>query len=818
MAYEHLARVHLLDALYHLDKAYDYRLTDDLVDKVQVGDFVLVPFGGGNRRQIGLVTEIVKEPPKPNGFVYKPVFDVLDEAIRFNAEMLRICAYMKEHTFCTIGDAAKTLLPPCAFSKWEERYERTEKALYPTMNERTLSLLRQVEEGVDTLSGLQTVFGGGVSKELAALVKDGYLRYTWLWKEQNRKYVRRFFLNVDRETLLSLLGGEQKLRSEKQIQALQLVAENAGLTEKELCGLGVSAYSLKSLLEKGYVSAEKAEQMRNPYAVEDACEQKPVRLNAEQKGAYERLCTLLHSGRAQAALLHGVTGSGKTQVIRAMMDEILKEGRQVILMVPEIALTPQTVRIFLSCYGKRTAVLHSGLSEGERLDAWRRIKRGEVDICIGTRSAVFAPFTRLGMIVLDEEQEHTYKSDSNPKFHARDIARLRCAHQGALLLLASATPSLESYYKAQQGIYNLVTLKQRYGGATLPDTQIIDLRTEAKSGRISPIGRVLEDAVSLTHEDGNQSILFLNRRGYHSFLSCPSCGEVVVCPHCSVSLTYHKGYLSQLRCHYCGYRREVPKTCHACGYEHLSFLGYGTQQAEEALGEALPELSVLRMDADTTVSKFSYEEMIDRFRNEKSDVLLGTQMVTKGHDFPKVTLVGVLNADQSLYLNDYRANERTFSLLTQVIGRAGRGDQHGRALIQTYQPDHPVLRLAAEQDYEAFYEKEIALRRATVFPPFCDLVSLTCSGKTEVEVMEVARHLLAYMKELIAGEYAAVKVVIYGPQEAPVYKMNDKYRLRFILKCKMNAATRKWMHLLLIRAGELTKKVSVSVDVNPNHS
>ncbi len=818
MAYEQLAKVHLLDALYHIDRAYDYRIPEALLGKVVAGDFVLVPFGGGNRRQIGVVMDIVEEPIKTNGFQYKPVFSVLDRSIRLNAEMIRICTYLKEHTFCTVGDAVKTILPPCAFSKWEERYARTEKPLSSAMSARTLSILRQIEEGVDALSGLRTVFGAAVVKELEELVKEGYLHHTLLWKEQNRQYVKRYYLNLEEQELMQYLQGERKLRSEKQLFALLTVAEQSGLTDKELFGLGVSAHSLKGLLEKEMIRVEKTDKIRNPYQIEQEATPPPLELNPEQKSAYEHLCALTHGNRAQAALLYGVTGSGKTQVIRAMMDEMIQAGKQVILMVPEIALTPQTVRIFLACYGNRTAVLHSGLSAGERYDAWRRIKKGEVDLCIGTRSAVFAPFSRLGMIVMDEEQEHTYKSDSNPKFHARDIARLRCAHQGALLLLASATPSLESYYKAKNGIYTLITLKERYGGARLPDTQIIDMRTEARSGRMAPVGRVLTEALVETHADKNQSILFLNRRGYHSFLNCPSCGEVVVCPHCSVSLTYHKGRTGQLRCHYCGFRTDVPKTCRACGYEPLSFVGYGTQQAQEYLGEALPEASVMRMDADTTVSKFSYDEMLEQFRNGKSDILLGTQMVTKGHDFPNVTLVGVLNADQSLYLDDFRSNERTFSLLTQVIGRAGRGNQYGRALIQTYHPDHPVLRLSAEQDYDTFYEQEIALRKATVFPPFCDLVTLTCSGKTEVEVMEVARHLFAYMKELIAGECADVKLVIYGPMEAPVYKVNDKYRMRFVLKCRMNANTRAWMRLVLIRAGELTQKVSASVDVNPNHT
>ncbi len=821
MAYEQLAKVHLLDALYHMDKAYDYRIPAHLIEKIHIGDFVLVPFGGGNRRQIGVIFDLPQQSLMTNGFQYKPLFSVLDEEIRLNSEQIRLCHYLKEHTYCTIGDAIKAIMPACAFSKWIERYACSDKEPSQDLSLRTLSILRQVAEGNDTLAQLKTMFGAGVVNDLQTLVGQGYLQHTLLWKEQNRKYIKRVYLTKPHMFLLTYLEGNQKLRSSKQIHALQTVIEQEGLTPKELMTLGVSESSIKTLVQKGLLEIRQIECIRNPYQREEGAPvPPPPTLNEEQQQAFERISNLYRTNHAHAVLLHGVTGSGKTQVIRAMIDFMLSKGRQVILMVPEIALTPQTVRIFITCYGERTAVLHSGLSAGERYDAWRRIKNGDVDICIGTRSAVFAPFSRLGMIVMDEEQEHTYKSDSNPKYHARDIARVRCAHQNAILLLASATPSLESYYKAKQGIYHLVTLTKRYGNATLPQTRILDVREEARQGILTPIGQVLAQELLDTKEKEQQSILFLNRRGYHSFLVCPSCGEVIRCSHCSVSLTHHKTKLGrgQLRCHYCGYRTDVPKKCPSCQFEHLTYTGFGTQQTQEYLTEHFPELSVLRMDADTTISKFSYEEMIEDFVSGKSDVLLGTQMVAKGHDFPKVTLVGVLNADQSLYVDDFRSNERTFSLLTQVIGRAGRAEKHGQALIQTYQPDHPVLQLAAKQDYVTFYEQEIALRKATVFPPFCDLTTLLCSAVSELELNEFCQALLEYMKELLQGDYSDVKVIIYGPMEPPIYKINDKYRLRFVLKCRMNQKTRDFVRLVLIRAGEFTKKVSVSVDVNPNHT
>ncbi len=818
MATVQLARVHLLDALYHMDHPFDYRIPHQLAGMIAAGDFVIVPFGGGNRRQIGLVTQMHEIEITEKMRLYKPILDRLDRQISLNDEMIRLCTYLKEHTFCCIGDAVRCLLPPSAFAKWEERYTRTEQAIPNEFSKQDLQLLHAVEEGCVTAQNLQNLLGPWVVRALERMCEAGYLVREVFQKEKNKKFITRIYLALPQSEILSYTEGEKRLRSAKQIIALQMLLENDGMTKEELQNHGVSASSVKTLTEKGLLRAEQIEEMRNPYDVSD--EMPPLRptLNEEQQEAVAQLTSLYQLPMAKAALLYGVTGSGKTQVIREMIDRTIADGKQVILMVPEIALTPQTLRIFLAYYGKRTAVLHSGLSAGERYDAWRRMKRGEVDLCIGTRSAVFAPFENLGMIVMDEEQEHTYKSDSNPKFHARDVARFRCHAQNALLLLASATPSVESYYKAKQGIYSLVKLTQRFGTAQLPDAMVIDLQEEMRQGKLAPIGNVMQQALCETKAENNQSILFLNRRGYHSYLTCTSCGEPVVCPHCSVSLTYHraKGAKGDLRCHYCGYRIDVPKACPSCQSEHLSFLGYGTQQVESYLKENLPDQTVLRMDADTTASKFAYDGMIEDFRAGKADILIGTQMVTKGHDFPRVTLVGVLNADQSLYLNDFRANEKTFSLLTQVIGRAGRADRYGRALIQTCHPTHPIIQLASRQDYETFYDGEIKLRKATFFPPFCDMVSFVCAGRVEVEVVNFCRQWLDYLKEFLQTDYSDVKVMIYGPMEAPVYKVNDKFRMRFLVKCRTAKRTRDFIRAALKRAGEMTNKVTVSVDVNPS--
>ncbi|MBR5870847.1 MAG: primosomal protein N', partial [Clostridia bacterium] len=563
-------------------------------------------------------------------------------------------------------------------------------------------------------------------------------------------------------------------------------------------------------------------------------------LNEEQQNACDELCALYRTHEPKAALLHGVTGSGKTRVIKAMMDEVLADGRQVIMLVPEISLTPQSVSIFCSYYGNRVALLHSALSAGERLDVWRRVKRGEVDIVIGTRSAVFVPFERLGMIVIDEEQEHTYKSDSNPKYHARDAARYRCAKSSALLLLASATPSLESYYKAERGIYSLITLKNRYGGAALPEVVMADMHGEILNGSgDTPLGSILAGALAETKEKNEQSILFINRRGYHKYVSCLSCKTPVMCPHCSVPMTLHKksGALDAadtvidptqpqssiggvLVCHYCGTRVRTPQVCPDCHGPHLHAFGYGTQRAEEDLEKRFHEIRARRMDMDTTKEKFSHDLILKSFRNHSFDVLLGTQMVTKGHDFPDVTLVGILSADAMLYQDDYRASEKAFSLITQVIGRAGRGDKPGRAVIQTYNPDNEILKLAAAQDYETFYRGAIRMREAMVFPPFCEMVLLSYSSSEEVEVMNAAAKIASRLRELIApgGAYADVQMAIFGPFEAQVYKVNEKFRMRMILKCRLNRRTRALLDQIMTESYNICSgRVAVSIDINPSN-
>ena len=637
---------------------------------------------------------------------------------------------------------------------------------------------------------------------------------------------RRWQKNSIKEAYLRQLLADYKEpipgARERVEKVLRVIHQAGQLPEKEICYLtGVGAPLIRRLVTLGILQSELVQVSRMPQIKKTDAAPELV-LNDSQQAAYDRLCALQNGGMPEAALLYGVTGSGKTLVYIKLIQRTLEMGKNAILLVPEIALTPQMLQKFRLYFGTQVAVMHSGLTAAQRYDEYCRIQRGQARVVIGTRTAVFAPLTDLGCIILDEEQEHTYKSDMSPKYHAKDIARYRSAHQNSLMLLASATPSFDSYYKAKEGKYALVTLKNRYGGAKLPRVSVVDMRKSAAGGVTSPLGNMLCEKLVETKELGNQSILFINRRGYNNFLSCRSCGEAVSCPTCSVSMTYHTYGGSydrgELRCHWCGRRMPVPTTCPSCQSEHIARMGYGTQRIEQELSELLPSAQILRMDTDTTSAKNAYEELLGKFRRREADILLGTQMVTKGHDFPAVTLVGVLLADASLYLDDYRAAERTFAMLTQVIGRAGRADKEGEAIIQTNNPDNDCIRLACKQDYERFYENEIRLRKQLRFPPFCDIALMTLSSNDEKELMKASGILSKNFETLAKGEYSDLPLMTFGPFEAPVYKVDNKYRMRMVVKCKLNKRSRAMFSSLLSdfsRSG--AKGLNLSIDFNPSN-
>ena len=810
------AGVYLLDAPFAIDREYDYVIPDGL--ELEVGCFVGVPFGNGNRRRIALVTSIKDETETPEGKI-KPVLARCADGLSLDGEMLRIWRFLRTTTLCTTSDAIHAMIPSAALSHVEEIYFPGPKSPTKAITENAQAMMIYnftVSRGRVGQEALRYRFGVKTGESVEKLLKAGCLcREIELRAPSVGKTESAFTLATDAETIAAHLNGGTlegkriaRIKSEGQRVLLKVMTEKGGRIEpQQLREIeGITRAHISALIKKGLIKEEKLSVMRDLTLIEAHAEasgkQGELTLSEEQQAALDTLASLYSTGEPRAALLQGVTGSGKTSVMLALIDLVLNSGRDIILLLPEIALTPQTLSIFCARYGDTVALLHSAMSAGERQDSYNRIRAGCARLVIGTRSAVFAPVRRLGLIIIDEEQEHTYKSDNSPRYHARDIARLRCAHSNALMLLASATPSLESRKKAEDGAYTHIMLTKRYGNACLPDVTIADMRDEVRSGNASPIGAELAAALTETFKKGEQSILFINRRGYNNFVSCAACGEAIKCPSCSVSMTYHTrrgDYGSgELVCHWCGRHMPLPKVCPDCSSEHLIRMGYGTQKVEQELSMLLPDARILRMDTDTTQNKNSYRELLGKFRRHEADILLGTQMVTKGHDFPDVTLVGVLLADTSLYYDDYRAEERTFALLTQVIGRAGRRDKPGHAIIQTNNPDHEVIGLASLQDYETFYRRTVRLRRALTFPPFCDIAMLTVTGKIEKDVLKESTKLSESLLALTRSEqYRDQPFIVFGPFEAPVYRVDGKYRMRMIIKCKLSASSRRLFATLI---------------------
>ncbi len=582
----------------------------------------------------------------------------------------------------------------------------------------------------------------------------------------------------------------------------------------EFCSVGKSV--VDNLVKYGVCEYYEKEIYRNPYSnITSNCKKEEIILSNAQQKAFDTYNAMLHS-KGGTGLLFGVTGSGKTQVYLRLIDEAVAMDRDVIVLVPEISLTPQMLSIFHKRYGKQVAVFHSGLSLGERNDEYKRALRGDAKIVIGTRSAVFAPLQNIGLIIMDEEQEHTYKSERTPRYQTREIAKFRSKYNNALFLMTSATPSVESYSAALSGKYTLCEMTERYGDSKLPKVITVDMKQEIKNGNKSPISETLRDMIKENLERKKQTILLINRRGYNTFIACNSCGHVITCPNCSISLTYHS-YNNLLMCHYCGFAKPLDNICPECGQNSIRYSGYGTQRIEDELSRLFPEARVLRMDADTTSKKFSHQKLFDSFSNGEYDILIGTQMVAKGLDFPNVTLVGVVNADNSLYDENYTAQEKSFDLITQVVGRSGRRNENGYAVIQTINPYNEVIKYASNQDYHSFYENEIALRKVLTYPPFCDIYSVSFISEDENNAALCAKAFFEFLVKLNKEEYSSEKIIVLGPSAAKISKLNNEYRYRLAVKCKNSKIVRKMLNDILNRLSKIKEYsgVSVSVDLNP---
>ncbi len=805
-------------ASYHFDKMYSYICPASL-GSVQRGCRVVVPFGGGNRRCQGIV---IACDTKTDFRKLKPVFAILDEEPLFTEEMLETAAFLKERTFCSFFEAAHAMLPPGLYMKIKPCYAVAENRPPDALDSATdeekalVDWLDKAPEGVLEEKIAKKFPSAELSSLLSSLVKKGVIVRTDTARRLTADAtVRMARLTVHGEELHYAILHHKC--TDKQREVLALLEENGAASVKELCYFAsVTAAVIMALHRKGLIELYDNEVLRSPHRGADAalpplCS---VTLNAEQQQVFEGLRTLCDAEEAKAALLHGVTGSGKTQVYMNLIDHVVAEGRQALVMVPEISLTPQMMSLFLQRYGRRVALLHSGLSLGERMDEWKRVRRGEASIVLGTRSAVFAPLDNIGLIVVDEEQEHTYKSDSAPRYHTRDVVRFRCAHHKALMLLCSATPSVESYQAALAGRYQLFTLKSRFGDAGLPNVRIIDMREQPMAdGLLSP---ALCEALEQCFSDGKQAILLYNRRGYQTFVSCRSCGHVITCPSCSISMTYHAAN-DRLICHYCGRIDPRLQICPECGSDKVRYSGQGTQRVEEALAARFPSVRILRMDADTTMSRYAYEEKFAAFGRGDYELMIGTQMVAKGLDFPNVGLVGVLSADMSLFCDDYRAYETTFSLLTQVIGRAGRRAEEGVALVQSFVPDNEVIRQAAAQDYESFFNAEIRSRKAMGYPPFIDLYLFGFAAVREDDVKSGASRFLQILRYKAQKHYADVKMIVLDPSPANVSRVAGKFRYKLLMKTVNTARLRAFVSDVLeeYQHDGISKHVSVYVDVNP---
>ncbi len=796
---------------YSFDMLFSYSVPDSML--LRRGCRVLVPFGRGNQRRIGVVMELRESDESE----LKNISAQIDSEPIVSEELLDLAVYLRDQTFCTYFDAVKTMLPPSMSVHAEEKFELAKDL-------RDISGIS--EEASDLLEKLKCSDNSSIITEMTEnhISRRGRKAVDELIEVGALK-VDNTFRQAVGDAAVKMIRLSEKYLSDptafkltpKQKIAAEFLKSCGSASVKEtayMCGFTESV--VKRLAASGAAEEYEMEILRGvEYEADERINPESTVLSEEQQLAHDEVFAKISEKKPAVFLLHGVTGSGKTAVFEKLIYNTIGVGRRAILLIPEIGLTPQVLKRFRALFGERVAVIHSGLSLGQRLDEYKRIKRGGADIVIGTRSAIFAPVENIGLIIIDEEGERSYKSESSPRYYSHDIAKKRCAHHGAVLLLASATPSIESYYLAEKGIYKLIEMKKRYGSSPLPTVTTVDMNEERLAGNPTEFSRILIDEMNLNLQNGEQSILLLNRRGYHTIISCCDCYQPIYCPNCSVPLTFHKKN-GKLMCHYCGFACEPAVKCPNCGSERLKSMGFGTQRLEDELNMYFSDARILRMDADTTFSRYSYEKGFSAFKNGEYDIMVGTQMIGKGLDFPNVTLVGVLSVDKSLYAGDFRSYERTFSLITQVVGRGGRGHRQGRAVLQTFMPDHYIMNLAAAQDYQSFYREEISIRRAMIFPPLCDMCIFCFSGDIDDKVKIGAETVLQLMNVRLRELQPKTPIRVLGPIKASYGRLNGKYRWRIIMKCKNNAEIRGFISAVLKEGAKLNemKKIAFYADLN----
>ncbi|PON02658.1 primosomal protein N' [Bacillus halotolerans] len=788
----------------NIDRPFDYKIPDHLKGMIKTGMRVIVPFGP--RKIQGFVTA-VKDTSDLSGKSVKEVEDLLDLTPVLTEELMHLSSWLSDKTLSFKITALQAMLPAALKAKYEKELKIAEGADIPPQVERlfseTKSLLYSDIPDHDTLKIIQKQ------------VQKGHIDVTYkVAQKANKKMVRYIQANAGKEELSKQAEGLSRQAAKQQaiLHFFMTEPEGTKIPAADLCKkTDTSSATIKTLIQKGLLKETYEEVYRDPYQDKMFKKTEPLPLTDEQSAAFQPIRRTLDNNEHQVFLLHGVTGSGKTEIYLQSIEKVLAKGKEAIVLVPEISLTPQMVHRFKGRFGSQVAVMHSGLSTGEKYDEWRKIHRKEVRLVVGARSAIFAPFENLGMIIIDEEHESSYKQEEMPRYHAKEVAIKRAEHHRCPVVLGSATPTLESYARAQKGVYELLSLKHRVNHQVMPEVSLVDMREELRNGNRSMFSIELMEKLEETIAKGEQAVLFLNKRGYSSFVMCRDCGYVPQCPHCDISMTYHRSG-QRMKCHYCGHEEPVPHTCPECGSDHIRFFGTGTQRVEEELTKVLPHARVIRMDVDTTSRKGAHEKLLSAFGEGRADILLGTQMIAKGLDFPNVTLVGVLSADTTLHIPDFRSAEKTFQLLTQVSGRAGRHEKPGNVIIQTYTPSHYSIQLTKTHDYETFYQHEMAHRREQSYPPYYYLALVTVSHEEVAKAAVTAEKIAHFLKANCGAD-----TKILGPSASPIARIKDRYRYQCVIKYKQETQISTLLKKILEHyKREIEQKhVMISIDMNP---
>ena len=808
-----VAKVAVENTAYSFDMLFEYSVPDSLCKDVLPGKRVLVRFGNSSKARVGIVFSVQSGVEATKKL--KAISSVIDDEPLLTFEMLKTANYIRDRYFCTYYEACKLFLPLGLSMSVNTLYAVNIEYMGEITDEKEKEIFTYLNSKKNFTKSDKIVADCSLKSTsiLDKMVEEGILlRNVDTHRRVNDATIKMVHLLINPEIEIDLVDNLTK----KQKEIVRILADVGVVSVKELCYFtGYSMGVINALENKGVLELFDDEFFRAPYENALKGEVQEIILSEEQNECFKGLLSLYKDESPKGALLYGVTGSGKTQVYLKLIDEAIKTDKGIVVMIPEISLTPQMLSLFYNRYGEKVAVFHSSLSVGQRLDEWKRIKQGIAKIAIGTRSAIFAPFDELGLVIIDEEQEHTYKSEMTPRYHAREVAGYRIGCHNGLLVLASATPSIDTYTKAQCGVYSLFKLKERYGNAMLPDVETIDT-TYQSDMVLENISKQLAEEIRDNYNNHKQTILLLNRRGYNTYASCSECGTVATCPNCSISLTYHIKN-NRLMCHYCGYSVPFSRVCQNCNNESVDFKGMGTQKLEEELNLIVPDAKILRMDADTTSSRYSFEKHFKSFENGEYDIMVGTQMVAKGLNFPDVTLVGVLSVDQMLNNDDYKSGERAFDLITQVVGRSGRGKHSGKAYIQTAFPDSEIVQMAKNQDYESFYNSEIPIRKSMVYPPFCDLCVVGFSADRDFSAQKSAVHFLNLLKSVHKEKYPENKLIVLGPVAPRIAKIGGKFRSRIIIKCKNDKGFRNMISELLKEFSKELKQdnVNISVDINP---